>query len=135
MHKQIFVNLAVADLPRARTFFEALGLHFNPQFSNDKGACLVISEHIYVMLLTQDFFRTFTDKTLCDPHQSTEALLCLSCETRAEVDTVIAKARAAGGAVPRTPQDHGFMYIHGFQDLDGHLWELAYIDPNAAPPA
>jgi hypothetical protein len=134
MHKQIYVNLAVADLPRARAFFEALGFGFDPNFSNEQGACMVIGENIHAMLLTRDFFRTFTAKSLADPAQSTEVLICLSCESRAEVDGLVAGALAAGGTVPRTSQDHGFMYAHGFEDLDGHVWELVHMNPNAACP-
>jgi len=133
MHKQIFVNLAVNDLPRSKAFFESLGLTFNPQFTNDKGACLVISEHIYAMLLVKDFFKTFTDKAIVDTDKATEVLLCLSCESRAEVDAVVAKAVAAGGKTPRPKQDYGFMYSHGFEDPDGHTWELTYMDMAALP--
>lgn len=133
MHKQIYVNLAVKDLPRARAFFDALGFSFNPQFSNDQGACMVIGENIHAMLLRQDFFQTFTDKPLCDTAAAIEVLTCLSCESRAEVDDLVARARAAGGRVPRAPQDYGFMYSHAFEDLDGHVWELAYMDPSALP--
>ena len=133
MHKQIYVNLAVDSIPKSRAFFEGLGLSFNPQFSNDSGACLVINDNIFVMLLTKDFFKGFTAKPLVDPKQGTEALLCLSCESRAEVDALVAKALAAGGTAPRSPQDHGFMYGHGFEDLDGHIWELAYMDMSAMP--
>ena len=133
MHKQIYVNLAVNDLPRSRAFFESLGLSFNPQFSNDQGACLVLGENIYAMLLTKDFFKTFTAKPIGDASKSTEMLLCLSCESRAEVDGLVAKAVAAGGTAPRAPQDHGFMYGHGFEDLDGHIWELMHMaDPSRA---
>ena len=131
MHKQIYVNIAVADLPKSRAFFESMGLGFEPRFSNDQGACLVLGDNLYAMLLVKDFFKTFTSKPLCDPAQSTEVLVCLSCESRAEVDGLIAKALAAGGKAPRTPQDHGFMYGHGFEDLDGHIWELICMDPNA----
>ena len=135
MHKQIYVNLPVADLPRARAFFESLGLHFEPKFSNDQGACLVIEKgSIHAMLLTRDFFKTFTSKPIADATRSTEVLVCLSCESRAEVDALVEKALAAGGTAPRAPQDHGFMYAHGFEDLDGHIWELVAMDPEAAPP-
>ena len=133
MHKQIFVNLAVADLPRSRVFFESLGLSFNPQFSNDKGACLVLGENIYGMLLVKDFFKTFTDKAIADSTTTAEALICLSCASRAEVDALVAKAVEAGGKAHRQPQDHGFMYAHGFEDPDGHIWELAYMDMSAVP--
>ena len=134
MHKQIFVNLAVADLPKSKAFFESLGLAFNPQFTNEQGACLVLGDNIFAMLLVKDFFKTFTGKPLVDPREATEMLLCLSCESRAEVDAIVAKAVAAGGTAPRAPQDHGFMYGHGFEDLDGHIWELGYMDMAAAPP-
>ena len=133
MHKQIFVNIAVNDLPKSKAFFEALGLTFNAQFTNDQAACLVIGENIYAMLLVKDFFKTFTHKTLVDPSKSTEALICLSCESRGEVDALVAKAVAAGGKAPRPVQDLGFMYGHGFEDLDGHIWELAYMDMAAVP--
>lgn len=132
MHKQIFVNLPVRDLKRSMTFFKALGLNFDPAFTNDDAACLVIGENLYAMLLTEPFFRTFTDKTLVDAHTHVETLVCLSCESRAEVDEVVAKAVAAGGRAPRAPQDHGFMYGHGFEDLDGHIWELVHMAPEAA---
>ena len=136
MHKQIYVNLPVADLPRSRAFFESIGLHFEPKFSNDQGACLVIEEgSIHAMLLTRDFFKTFTSKPVADATRSTEVLVCLSCESRAEVDALVQRALAAGGTAPRPPQDHGFMYAHGFEDLDGHIWELVAMDPNAQPPA
>lgn len=140
MHKQIFVNLAVKDLARTRAFFESLGYRFAPAFSNDQGACLVLGEHLHAMLLTEPFFQGFTDKTPCDTTRSTEVLLCLSCESRAEVDALVAKAVAAGGRAPRAPQDHGFMYGHGFEDLDGHTWELVHMlmptaDSAAAPGA
>ena len=134
MHRQIYVNLAVADLPRSRTFFESLGLKFEPRFSNDQGACLVLGDNLYAMLLTKDFFKTFTTKLLADPAQATEVLVCLSCDSRDEVDDLVARALAAGGTAPRPPQDHGFMYGHGFEDPDGHVWELVYMDPDAAPP-
>ncbi len=134
MNKQIFVNLPVKDLPRSRTFFESMGYSFNPQFSNDQGACLVISDTIYAMLLTEPFFKTFTKKAIADAKKSTEVLICLSCESKAEVDQLVAKAVAAGGSTPSPVQDHGFMYSHSFEDLDGHTWELMHMDPNAVPP-
>lgn len=134
MHKQIFVNLAVVDLPASMTFFRALGLDFNPQFTDQNAACLVLGDNLYAMLLTREYFKTFVNKPLCDPKQCTEVLVCLSCESRAEVDDLVARAAAAGGATPRPPQDYGFMYSHGFEDPDGHIWELAYMDPNTAMP-
>ena len=134
-NKQIFVNLPVKNLEKSKAFFSALGYTFNEQFTDANAACMVIQEgSIHVMLLVEDFFKTFTDKSLTDTSKSTEVLLCLSCESRAEVDELVAKAVAAGGTVPRAPQDYGFMYGHGFQDIDGHLWELSYMDPNAEMP-
>ncbi|WGT63859.1 VOC family protein [Variovorax paradoxus] len=131
-NKQIFVNLPVKNLEKSKAFFAALGYTFNEQFTDANAACMVIQEgSIHAMLLVEDFFKTFTDKSLTDTSKSTEVLLCLSCESRAEVDELVAKAVAAGGTVPRAPQDYGFMYGHGFQDIDGHLWELSYMDPNA----
>ncbi|CDY79120.1 Glyoxalase family protein [Caballeronia glathei] len=132
MHKQIFVNLPVSDLKRSMTFFKALGLSFNSQFTNDQAACLVVGENIFAMLLVEEFFRTFTHKPLVDANAATEVIVCLSCESRAEVDDLVAKAVAAGGRAPREPQDHGFMYAHGFEDVDGHIWELVHMSPEAA---
>jgi len=133
MARKIFVNLPIKDMARSRSFFERLGFGFNPQFSNEQGACMVVSQDIYVMLLVEPFFQTFTGKPVADASRSTEVLVCLSCENRAEVDELVRKARAAGAAVPRPPQDHGFMYQHGFEDPDGHVWELVYMDPAAVP--
>ncbi|REG51398.1 hypothetical protein B0G80_7891 [Paraburkholderia sp. BL6669N2] len=131
MHKQIYVNLAVDNLERSKAFFSAIGLSFEPQFTNEQAACLILGDNIYAMLLVKGLFKSFTRKSLCDPKESTEALVGLSCESRAEVDALVAKALAAGGTVPRAPQDYGFMYGHGFEDIDGHIWELIYMDPNA----
>ncbi|WP_432719691.1 VOC family protein [Jeongeupia wiesaeckerbachi] len=129
MAQQVFINLAVKDLERSKTFFAALGYSFNPQFTDENAACMVISDTIYVMLLVEPFFKNFTDKALIDARTHVETLTCLSCESRAEVDTQVAKAVAAGGTVPRESKDYGFMYSHGFEDLDGHIWELMYMDP------
>ena len=134
MSRQIFVNLPIKNMERSKSFFSALGFSFNPQFTNEQGACMVISDSIYAMLLIEPFFQTFTRKPVADATKSTEVLICLSCESRAEVDSLVKKALAAGGTSPNAPQDHGFMYGHGFTDLDGHVWELMYMDPNAAPP-
>ena len=127
MHPQIFVNLPIRDMAASRAFFAALGYGFNPDFTNDQGAALVLGENLYAMLLVRDFFATFTDKPLADAKSSTEVLVCLSCDSREQVDTLVAKAAAAGGKAHRQPQDHGFMYAHGFEDLDGHLWELVHM--------
>ncbi len=134
MSRQIYVNLPIKNMERSKAFFDKLGFSFNPQFTNDQGACMVVADgSIYVMLLVESFFKTFTKKSVADATRSTEVLVCLSCESRAEVDELVAKARAAGATVPNAPQDHGFMYGHGFEDLDGHIWELAYMDMTAAP--
>ncbi|MGH6648339.1 VOC family protein [Aquabacterium sp.] len=135
MSRQIFVNLPVRDLDKTKAFFSHLGFSFNQQFTNEQAACMVISEdHSYVMLLVEDFFKTFIKKTLVDARQSTEVLMCLSCDSRAEVDAFVAKAIAAGGKASKEAKDHGFMYEHGFEDLDGHLWEVMHMDLSAAPP-
>jgi uncharacterized protein len=134
MARKIFVNLPIKEMARTRSFFSALGFDFNPQFSNEQGACMVISEDIFAMLLVEPFFQGFTKKPIADATKATEVLVCLSCESRAEVDDLVRKALAAGGKAPNAPQDHGFMYGHGFEDLDGHQWELVWMDPNAAPP-
>lgn len=134
MARKIFVNLPVKDMERSQAFFRALGFSFNPQFTNEQGACMVISEDIFAMLLAEPFFQTFTKKPIADARKSTEVLVCLSCESRTEVDALVKKALAAGGTAPNAPQDHGFMYGHGFEDPDGHVWELVWMDPNAAPP-
>jgi predicted lactoylglutathione lyase len=134
MSRKIFVNLPIKNMERSQAFFKALGFSFNPQFTNEQGACMVIAEDIFAMLLVEPFFQTFTKKPIADAMKTTEVLVCLSCESRAEVDEMVRKAVAAGGTAPNAPQDHGFMYGHGFQDLDGHIWELAYMDPSAVPP-
>jgi uncharacterized protein len=134
MSKQIYVNLPVKNLDRSKDFFSSLGFSFNPQFTNDQGACMVVSDAIYVMLLQEEFFKTFTKKQIADTKKTTEVLVCLNTESRAEVDALVAKAVAAGGTAPNPTQDHGFMYGHGFEDLDGHTWELVYMDPTQTPP-
>lgn len=134
MSRKIFVNLPIKNMERSQAFFKALGFSFNPQFTNDQGACMVVSDDIFVMLLVEPFFQTFTKKPIADATKTTEVLMCLSCDSRAEVDSLVRKALAAGATAPNPPQDHGFMYSHGFTDLDGHVWELMYMDPNAVPP-
>jgi predicted lactoylglutathione lyase len=135
MNKMIFLNLAVRDLPKSKTFFEALGYHFNPQFSDGTAACLVISDAIFVMLLTHEKFQTFAPKGICDTATANEVLITLSCESREEVDAMVRKAVSAGGQAHEEPQDHGFMYDHGFLDPDGHAWGVMWMDPAAIPPA
>jgi predicted lactoylglutathione lyase len=127
MSRAIFVNLAVQDLERSRAFFAALGFSFEAKFTSAQGTCMVVSDNIFVMLLVPPFFAGFTDRPLCDPRASTEVLLCLGLDSRAEVDAMTAAALAAGGREPRPAQDHGFMYQRGFEDPDGHLWELVHM--------
>jgi predicted lactoylglutathione lyase len=127
MSTQIYVNLPVKNLDRTKSFFGSLGFSFNAQFTNEQAACMVVADDIYVMLLVEEFFQTFTKKPIADATKVTEVLVCLSCESRAKVDELVAKALAAGGKAPNPPQDHGFMYGHGFEDLDGHVWELVHM--------
>lgn len=133
MNRLIFVNLPVADLNRSRSFYSALGYSFNEHFSNEEGACLVISETIHAMLLTPKKFGEFTPKAISDAKTSTEVLIALSCDSRAEVDELSDKALAAGGTAVREPKDHGFMYERAWQDPDGHIWEMFWMDPAAVP--
>lgn len=135
MSTMIFVNLPVADLPRSMRFFETLGYGFNKQFTDDTAACLVISEHICAMLLTHDKFRQFTDKAIADATKVTEVLTCLSAESRNAVDALVDKAVNAGASEPRPPVDYGFMYGRAFDDLDGHTWEIMWMDPAHVQPA
>lgn len=134
MSTKIFVNLPVRDLKQSVDFFTQLGFSFNAQFTDETATSMVVSDDIYVMLLTHDKFKTFTPKPISDATKSTEVLVCLSVENRAAVDDMIRKAIAAGGATYSEPQDHGFMYAHGFQDLDGHIWEIMFMEPSAIHP-
>ena len=131
MPTKIFVNLPVRDLDKSVDFFTSLGFGFNPQFTDEKATCMIVGEDIYVMLLVEQFFKTFTKKQIADASQSTEVILALSAGSRTEVDEMIRKAVEAGGVVPGEPQDQGWMYGQGFQDPDGHLWEVIYMDPAA----
>jgi predicted lactoylglutathione lyase len=128
MPKLIFVNLPVADLPRSVAFYEAIGATRNPQFSDDTAACMVVSETISVMLLTHDKFRQFTPRAIADARAATEVLLCVSSDSREAVDSLAEAALANGGAEPRGPQDHGFMYGRSIEDPDGHIWEPMWMD-------
>src|SRR5262245_39213534 len=124
--RKIFVNLSVRDLKRSMEFFTKLGFEFNKQFTDDKGACMIISEEAYVMLLAEPFFKTFTKREICDTATHTEGLFALSCSNRAEVDEIVSKAIAAGGQPAMPAQDHGFMYGSSFYDVDGHHWEVLW---------
>jgi uncharacterized protein len=129
MATKIFVNLPVADLQKSIAFFTALGYTFNPQFTDETATCMIISEDIYAMLLTHAKFKSFAPKEICDTTKSAEVLICLSCDSRAHVEELIGKAVAAGGTTYSEPKDYGFMYQHCYQDLDGHCWELIYMNP------
>ena len=129
--RKIFVNLPVRDLKKSMSFFSTLGFGFNPQFTDEKAACMVISDEAFVMLLAEPYFKTFTTQALCDTSKATEGLFALSCDSRGEVDEIVTKAVAAGGRHAMDPQDHGFMYGWSFYDLDGHHWEVLWMNPAA----
>lgn len=134
-HRRLtFTNLAVRDLDKSLAFFRALGFEFNPHFTDEKAACLILSETSYAMLLTEPFFRGFTKREPCDTRTHTELLLAVSCGDRAEVNTLVDKALAAGATVAMPTNDMGFMYTRTFYDLDGHHWEFFHMDPSAIPP-
>jgi predicted 3-demethylubiquinone-9 3-methyltransferase (glyoxalase superfamily)/predicted lactoylglutathione lyase len=130
-NRKMFVNLAVRDLKKSMEFFSKLGFAFHPQFTDDKAACMMINAEAYAMLLTEPFFKGFTKREPCDTRTQTEALLALSCASRAEVDEMVKRAIAAGGQHAMEPQDHGFMYGWSFYDLDGHHWEVLWMDESA----
>jgi len=133
MATKIFINLPVKDLERSKAFFSGLGYSFNPQFTDEKAACMVVSEHIFVMMLTEAYFKTFTKKEVSDAHKSTEVLLALDAASKEDVQQTIAKAQELGGTLYAEAQDHGWMYQHSFADPDGHQWEIIYMDENNIP--
>jgi predicted lactoylglutathione lyase len=136
MAKMIFVNLPVTDLARATAFYEAVGAEKNPQFSDDTASCMVFSETIHAMLLTHDKFRQFTPKAIANAKETSEVLICLSADSRDDVDDIVGKAKAAGGTIDPAPkQDYGFMYGRSFEDPDGHIWEVMWMDMAAAQEA
>ncbi|KUL93067.1 hypothetical protein DK26_25350 [Bosea sp. WAO] len=132
MPQMIFINLPVKDLAKSMAFFETLGFSFNPQFTDETAACMVISDTIFAMLLTHEKFAGFSPKPIADTDKTTEVLIALSRDDRAAVDAIVKAALAAGGSTFNEPQDHGFMYGHAFRDLDGHVWEVFWMDPAAA---
>jgi predicted lactoylglutathione lyase len=129
--RKIYVNLAVHDLKKAVAFFSTLGFSFDPNFSNDQAACMVVGRDAFVMLLTEPFFKVFTTRMICDTTTQTETLIAISCESRAEVEAMVQTAIAAGGKAAMDPQDHGFMYSSSFYDPDGHHWEVVWMDLDA----
>jgi uncharacterized protein len=135
MSTQIFVNLPVKDLNKSVEFFTKLGYKFNSKFTDENATCMIVAENIFVMLLVEEFFKTFAPKEICDTTKSVEVLVALSFDSRAEVDAMVSKAIAAGGTTYKEPNDMGFMYQHGFQDLDDHIWEIFFMEPSAVNQA
>jgi predicted lactoylglutathione lyase len=133
MATKIFVNLPVKDLNKSVEFFTKLGYTFNPQFTDENATCMIIGEDNFVMLVVEPFFKTFINKEITDSRKSNESIIALSAESRAEVIEIVGKAMAAGATKNVEPQDHGFMYEEGFQDLDGHVWSYFYMDLSAIP--
>ncbi len=131
MATKIFVNLPVKDLGKTIEFFTKLGFTFNPQFTDENATCMIVGEDIFVMLLVEKFFKTFTKREICDTAKDTEVIVALSAESREKVDQMISKVIEAGGEESRAPQDYGWMYGRSFQDIDGHLWEIFYMDESA----
>jgi len=131
MSTKIFVNLPVKDLQKSIDFFSEVGYTFNAQFTDENATSMVISDDIYAMLLTESFFKTFTDREIVDATKQAEVLIALSADSREAVDELVDKAIAAGGTEAREPQDHGFMYGRSYADLDGHVWEIMWMDESA----
>ena len=132
MSVKIFVNLPVTDLTKSIEFFAALGFAHNPQFTDENASCVVFGDTVYAMLVTKPFFKTFTTKEIADSATTTEAIVALSLDSREQVDEVADKALAAGGGFVKEAEDHGFMYGRSFEDLDGHIWNLFWMDESAA---
>lgn len=135
MPKQIFINLAVTDLQKSMDFYTALGFTNNPQFSDDKGKCMVWSDHIYLMILTHEKFLSFTNKPIADTKSAVAGLFSLAIESAAEVDTIVENGLKAGGIEPNEKRDYGFMQQRTIEDFDGHTWEIFYMDMSKFPAA
>lgn len=133
MARKIYVNVPVKDLTRSIDFYTKVGFSFNQQFSNENATSIIVSDDILVMLLREDFFKNFTNKPIANAKDSTEVLISISAESREEVDEMVGLAIAAGGASPVPTQDHGWMYGRSFEDPDGHIWEVSYLDMSAIP--
>lgn len=133
MAKKIFVNLPVSDLNRSMEFFKKMGYEFNPQFTDETAACMVISDDIYTMLLTNGKFKEFTPKEIADSSKTTEVITCLSCDSKDELNNLMEKAIAAGATENNEPKDYGFMYQRSYSDLDGHIWELVWMNEDEIP--
>ncbi|MCU6791212.1 VOC family protein [Paenibacillus sp. WQ 127069] len=128
---KIFVNLPVKDLNKSVDFFTKVGFEFDAQFTDENATCMVVNEHIFVMLLVEDFFKTFTNKEISDAAKSTEVIVALSVDSKEQVDEIVNRALNSGGQPSKEPMDQGFMYGWSFQDIDGHLWEVFHMDANA----
>lgn len=133
MTTKIFVNLPVKNLNKSVDFFTKLGFTFNPQFTNEDGTCMIINQESFIMLLVEKFFKTFTKKEICDATKSTEVIIAISVESKGKVDEMVNKAMDSGATKYSETQDQGWMYQRSFQDLDGHLWEVLYMDMSKAP--
>ena len=133
MATKVFINLPVKDLNKSVSFFKELGYSFNPQFTDEKATCMVISDNIFAMLLTEPYFKSFTQKQVADAKAATEVLIALDTKSREEVKQMVSKAKELGATIYAEPQDHGWMYQHSFADLDGHQWELVYMDEKQIP--
>jgi uncharacterized protein len=131
MKMKIFVNLPVKDLNKSVAFFTKLGFNSNPQFTDENATCMIVGEDIFIMLLVEKFFKSFTKKEVCDTSKNTEAIVALSVESREKVDQMMDKAIEAGGGEPREKLDHGWMYGRSFEDVDGHLWEVFFMEESA----
>ena len=133
MKRKVFINLPVKDLKKSMDFFTGLGYRFNTLFTDEKAASMVISDNIYAMLLSEEYFKTFTKKSISDAKTSTEVLIALDADSREDVQKIIAKAKESGADIYAEPQDHGWMYQHSFADLDGHQWEIVYMNESKIP--
>lgn len=133
MASKIFINLAVKDLKKSVAFFTKLGFSFNPQFTDEHATCMIIGDTIFAMLLTEQRFKDFTKKEICNAHKNTEVLIAIDADSREKVDEMVKTAVDAGGSLYMEPQDHGWMDGHSFADLDGHQWEIFYMDEKAVP--
>jgi predicted lactoylglutathione lyase len=133
MASKIFLNLAVKHLKKSIDFFTTLGFSFNPQFTDEQATCMIIGDNIFVMLVTEQRFKDFTKKEICNAHKNTEVLIAINADSREKVYEMVKNAVGAGGSIYMEPQDSGWMYGHSFADLDGHQWEIMYMDENAIP--
>lgn len=131
--KMIFVNLAVKDVQKSIDFFTQLGFEFNAEMTDEKGTCMIVGENIFVMLLTEDFFKKFTKKELADPTKNSEVIVAISADSKESVDDLVGKALAAGGSASNDKMDDEYMYGWSFQDPDGHLWEVIYMEESFTP--